>query len=101
VLLSHQPPQVLTDFAAGKASFAVRHGVEKTYQIARVLTVLTFCLLALVLTEQWNVSLFVFLRLGILITLVWLLPSKLSPSVILKLVTLQILIFGMFLKGGW
>lgn len=101
VLLSHQPPQVLTDFAAGKASFAVRHGVEKTYQIARVLTVLTFCLLALVLTEQWNISLFVFLRLGILITLVWLLPSKLSPSVILKLVTLQILIFGMFLKGGW
>ncbi|NDD04165.1 MAG: prenyltransferase [Proteobacteria bacterium] len=39
VLLSHQPPQVLTDFSAGKMSFAVRHGVDKTYRVARWLTV--------------------------------------------------------------
>ena len=45
VLLSHQPPQVLTDFAAGKKSFAVRYGAKNTYCTARILALV--CLLFL------------------------------------------------------
>lgn len=40
LLLSHQPPQVDTDRAAGKQSFAVRHGVEATRRWAKRLHVL-------------------------------------------------------------
>lgn len=40
LLLSHQPPQIETDRAAGKQSFAVRYGALRTYQTARWLTVL-------------------------------------------------------------
>jgi 4-hydroxybenzoate polyprenyltransferase len=36
-LLSHQPPQVETDRQAGKHSFAVRYGVRRTQQSARLL----------------------------------------------------------------
>jgi len=42
VLLSHQPPQLLTDLAAGKRSFAVRHGVSTTTRVATSLFLL-FC----------------------------------------------------------
>jgi 1,4-dihydroxy-2-naphthoate octaprenyltransferase len=35
LLLSHQPPQIATDFAAGKHSFAVRYGADKTIRVAR------------------------------------------------------------------
>jgi 1,4-dihydroxy-2-naphthoate octaprenyltransferase len=34
LLLSHQPPQIDTDRAAGKLSFAVRHGAKRTYRTA-------------------------------------------------------------------
>jgi 1,4-dihydroxy-2-naphthoate octaprenyltransferase len=34
LLLSHQPPQIDTDRAAGKRSFAVRHGAQRTYRAA-------------------------------------------------------------------
>ncbi len=34
LLLSHQPPQVDTDRAAGKLSFAVRYGVDRTRRVA-------------------------------------------------------------------
>lgn len=40
LLLSHQPPQIETDRAAGKQSFAVRYGAVRTYQTARWLAVL-------------------------------------------------------------
>lgn len=40
LLLSHQPPQIETDRAAGKHSFAVRYGPLRTYQAARWLAVL-------------------------------------------------------------
>jgi len=39
LLLSHQPPQIETDRAAGKHSFAVRYGAEKTRLTARLLFV--------------------------------------------------------------
>jgi 1,4-dihydroxy-2-naphthoate octaprenyltransferase len=35
LLLSHQPPQIATDRAAGKHSFAVRYGAVRTIQVAR------------------------------------------------------------------
>jgi 1,4-dihydroxy-2-naphthoate octaprenyltransferase len=37
LLLSHQPPQIETDRQAGKHSFAVRYGVRRTQQSARLL----------------------------------------------------------------
>jgi 1,4-dihydroxy-2-naphthoate octaprenyltransferase len=40
LLLSHQPPQIETDRAAGKQSFAARYGALRTYQTARWLAVL-------------------------------------------------------------
>jgi 1,4-dihydroxy-2-naphthoate octaprenyltransferase len=40
LLLSHQPPQIRTDRAAGKQSFAVRYGARRTCQTARWLAVL-------------------------------------------------------------
>ncbi|MGB5443553.1 MAG: prenyltransferase [Gammaproteobacteria bacterium] len=39
LLLSHQPPQIETDRAAGKHSFAVRYGALRTAQAARWLAV--------------------------------------------------------------
>ena len=41
LLLSHQPPQIETDRAAGKQSFAVRHGAALTRKVALYLQVLT------------------------------------------------------------
>ena len=37
LLFSHQPPQIETDRAAGKHSFAVRHGAKRTYQASSIL----------------------------------------------------------------
>jgi len=37
LLLSHQPPQIETDRQAGKQSFAVRFGVQRTQRTARLL----------------------------------------------------------------
>ncbi len=42
LLLSHQPKQFNTDRRAGKQSFAVRFGVERTYQTVRVLFLVFF-----------------------------------------------------------
>lgn len=41
LLLSHQPPQIDTDRAAGKHSFAVRHGADKTRLWAKRLHVVS------------------------------------------------------------
>jgi 1,4-dihydroxy-2-naphthoate octaprenyltransferase len=38
LLLSHQPPQIATDRQAGKLSFAVRFGAERTVSVARWLS---------------------------------------------------------------
>lgn len=37
ILLSHQPPQIATDRAAGKHTFAVRYGAQATWRAARAL----------------------------------------------------------------
>jgi 1,4-dihydroxy-2-naphthoate octaprenyltransferase len=45
LLLSHQPPQIETDRAAGKNAFAVRYGAERTWQVAQALFVMFALLL--------------------------------------------------------
>ena len=46
LLLSHQPPQIATDRAAGKLSFAVRHGGDAAYRVARIMLITcNLCLL--------------------------------------------------------
>ena len=59
LLLSHQPPQVETDRAAGKQSFAVRYGKATTIWTARylLLTALTAFIAALWLAGNWLVTL--------------------------------------------
>lgn len=47
LLLSHQPPQIETDRAAGKHSFAVRYGAEKTIQVSRGLFVFALTMLGI------------------------------------------------------
>jgi 1,4-dihydroxy-2-naphthoate polyprenyltransferase len=42
LLFSHQPPQIESDRQAGKHSYAVRFGAEKTYLTAQVLLVIFF-----------------------------------------------------------
>jgi len=98
VLLSHQPPQVLTDFAAGKKSFAVRNGVQKTYWVAKVLNSVCLLLLALLFSlsagNEWNRILPWLLTLGFLLFS----PPKLSPPVILRGITFQTLCLGLLSK---
>ena len=42
LLLSHQPPQIATDREAGKHSFAVRFGADRTYTVSRLLFVISW-----------------------------------------------------------
>jgi len=98
VLLSHQPPQVLTDFAAGKKSFAVRHGAKKTYATAKILCGL--CLLSQALAFNWELKSFpgqAFIWI-VSASLVFTLPAQLSPPAILKRSALQIMVLGLYLK---
>lgn len=88
VLLSHQPPQVLTDFAAGKQSFAVRYGVQKTYQTARWLFYLSlFLLMGLIVIQDQSLL----VRWSLLGLMPWVFlrtPPNLAPPDILKWSTL-------------
>lgn len=45
LLLSHQPPQIATDKAAGKHSFAVRFGADRTIRVSRGLFVFSLLML--------------------------------------------------------
>ena len=47
LLLSHQPPQIETDRRAGKRSFAVRYGTDRTHRVAAGLFLLFMVTLAL------------------------------------------------------
>ena len=49
LLLSHQPPQIETDRRAGKRSFAVRYGAERTVMVARLLFALYLAIFVFVL----------------------------------------------------
>lgn len=100
VLLSHQPPQVLTDFAAGKSSFAVRHGAEKTYRAAKLLMVLCLFLLSFLFSSTADSVLMMGISWLFTLGLVLALPSKLSPPVILRGITFQTLCLGLLSKVG-
>jgi 1,4-dihydroxy-2-naphthoate octaprenyltransferase len=100
VLLSHQPPQILTDFAAGKMSFAVRQGVEKTYLVARWLTITSLILLMILFCGLDKPALSNLCCVTILVSTVVRLPKRLSPAVILKTASLLLLAFGLLLKAG-
>lgn len=52
LLLSHQPPQIETDRAAGKQSFAVRYGALRTRRVARGLFMLFLTSLVLGMAVQ-------------------------------------------------
>jgi 1,4-dihydroxy-2-naphthoate octaprenyltransferase len=49
LLLSHQPPQIATDKAAGKHSFAVRYGAGTTFRVSRGLFVAALAMLGICL----------------------------------------------------
>jgi 1,4-dihydroxy-2-naphthoate octaprenyltransferase len=85
VLFSHQPPQVLSDFLAGKSSFAVRYGAKITYLISRTLCVSALCLLVFIFNINASsliapITLFV----GFAITLLRLFKTEPSPKLILQ-----------------
>jgi 1,4-dihydroxy-2-naphthoate octaprenyltransferase len=100
VLLSHQPPQVLTDYAARKMSFAVRNGVEKTYFTSRVLTIICILLMWFLFQSDSSGRLTRAVQLGFTVLLLVVLPKRLSPPTILKTVTVQVVVLGLLLKGG-
>ncbi|NBT57551.1 hypothetical protein EBT16_02090, partial [bacterium] len=98
VLLSHQPPQVLTDFAAGKMSFAVRHGVDQTYRVARGLTIISLVLLASLFLKTGGVSLSNLFCVIVCFFFVVGLPKRLSPPVVLKSASLMVASLGFLVK---
>ncbi|MCP5142097.1 MAG: hypothetical protein H6980_07085, partial [Gammaproteobacteria bacterium] len=52
LLLSHQPPQIETDRAAGKQSFAVRHGADVARLWARRLHILALAAVVVAMTRH-------------------------------------------------
>lgn len=84
LLLSHQPPQIETDRAAGKHSFAVRYGAEKTIQVSRGLFVFSLATLGISIwsgsAENW-VAVFFGIAAAYAIHNVW--QRVPSPRVIL------------------
>lgn len=79
VLFSHQPPQVLSDFLAGKRSFAVRFGPQKTILATKILYSISWVLLTYVMgqgqLESW--LLFVFYSISLIL---FFKTIKLHPS---------------------
>ncbi len=87
LLFSHQPPQIETDRLAGKHSFAVRFGADKTYFASRLLLVVFFLSygLGLVPRADWF-SLTVYAATSIMATLfIW--RRQPNPKRILILAT--------------
>jgi 1,4-dihydroxy-2-naphthoate octaprenyltransferase len=72
LLLSHQPPQIDTDRMAGKFSFAVRHGGDAAYRVARIMLVISnLCLLlGLYLSSASLLVQLVYLTLSALLVIV-------------------------------
>ncbi len=55
LLLSHQPPQIETDRQAGKKSFCVRHGTQKTCQVSVGLFTVALLLIGTGLSINYSV----------------------------------------------
>ena len=101
LLLSHQPPQVETDRAAGKLSFAVRFGVARTTQVSR--TLFGLCLFALSAAVLWTQSVLTGSLLSILALAMFYRLAKraLNPKRILLSASLfMLLALGLRLLAG-
>ncbi len=85
LLFSHQPPQIETDRAAGKYSFAVRYGMKRTYQASA--TMFLISLLALgtaILMQQRGLMMNIVFYATVLIAVWRIFPVvKLSPKKIM------------------
>lgn len=81
LLLSHQPPQIETDRRAGKHSFAVRYGVEKTYLTSRLLFISSLALIgAGLIFSQANVYLAVCYWIALVMTGIYLFNTRPNPK---------------------
>lgn len=79
LLLSHQPPQIKTDRKAGKKSFAVRYGKQRTWQVSMLLFTLSLLLIgAGISINQSNTTLLYSAFSLVLIFSLYL--SKLKPN---------------------
>ena len=83
LLLSHQPPQIETDRRAGKRSFAVRYGADRTVRVAQLLFVvfLACASATLMISAGWQVGL-----VGVLTAVtggVWVISGAVNPRRVL------------------
>lgn len=93
LLLSHQPPQIETDRAAGKLSFAVRHGAAATHRSAQALMLLFVAAFAYSLSLHSD-SLAIpisFALIAIILTRLTPISSPASPASILRAASLALL----------
>jgi len=97
LLLSHQPPQMETDRLAGKQSFAVRYGVQRTRQAVYVLFIVFLLSFGVALWAGDNNALVLPVYAGIsLLALIYVsrqLPKPVTvliPSTLVLLVTLLV-----------
>jgi 1,4-dihydroxy-2-naphthoate octaprenyltransferase len=102
VLLSHQPPQILSDFLAGKLSFAVRHGVKRTFLIAKFLAFISLSLLTSIFCLNSNsVTAFLLFSLGGILVLIQQIKKQVSPqSILISSLALALWGLGLKLFGG-
>jgi 1,4-dihydroxy-2-naphthoate octaprenyltransferase len=87
LLFSHQPPQIETDRQAGKHSFAVRFGAEKTYLASRMLLVVFFVTYGLSLAAHSGALLLGVYSIAAIIATATILRKQPNPKRILVLAT--------------
>lgn len=91
LLLSHQPPQIETDRAAGKLSFAVRHGATKTYLVSRILFMVSNIFLCLsIYLARVKIESIIGITLVSLVLTIALFKLKIKPPLILVAYTVLI-----------
>ena len=96
ILLSHQPPQIETDAAVNKVSYAVRHGKNKTYRMSRRMFLLFgIGLISLNLINNVSQSAIIVLIAGLVAALFFLFKSTPCPPKVLIPATLMIGINGL------
>jgi len=87
LLFSHQPPQIESDRQAGKHSFAVRFGADKTYFASRLLLVIFFVTYGLSLVARSGGLLIAVYVAAAVIATIFILRKQPNPKLILMLAT--------------
>lgn len=87
LLFSHQPPQIESDRQAGKHSFAVRFGAEKTWLASRLLLVVFFVSYGLGLAARSGGLLMAVYTAAAVIATALILRKQPNPKLILMLAT--------------